>query len=471
MSTCLLGIVITATGIAAGGQPAPSSPSTQPATETDADLLELKELQARFRNARTHTDLPAMRMVRTDAHEYCARYPYMLDGQLLEAQICAYLGDLEAADALYSNILTAEPTRVRDGWEWASIHATTNPERTIQILRDLLVLLPDRPAYALALYEMLEKHDPARVDLDFERLSQEQTASIIIMTLVDMVGTQDVDRSVAFAQRLHELHPEDVEVTFLLARRLRRANLYTEAIELIGTLDDALRMRPDIGLLLADCLYMDQQIRPSIAQLLALEDNNDPDYPQENRDRDYRLSMRPRMIQAWADEQAIREAQANSNNPIVRLIIDGKPVTLELYATNAPVTVANFLALCKAGFYEGSPFHNVQVGFISQGGVPRGETFPSYADAGYTVADESELANARFHFKGSIVMTRIGKDKQVGSQFYITHAPTHHLHGTDPVFGHVTEGMDVIHAMRGHEHIDRAEIINPGDVDDNFDVL
>ncbi|MCH2149637.1 MAG: peptidylprolyl isomerase, partial [Phycisphaerales bacterium] len=397
--------------------------------------------------------------------------PYMLDGQLLEAQICAYLGDLDAADALYLNILNADPARVRDGWEWASIHGITNPERTIEILRHLLVLLPDRPAYALALYEFLEKIDPARVDADFERLLQEESASIIIMTLIDMVGTQNVDRSVALAQRLQARFPDDIEVTFLLARRLRRANQFQDAIALLGTLDDELRIRPDIGLLLTDCLYMDQQIRSSIVQLLAMEDNNDPDYPQENRERDYRLSMRPRMIQAWADEQAIREAQKDSANPTVRLVIDGKPVTLELYASNAPVTVANFLALSRSGFYDGTPFHNVQVGFISQGGVPKGETFPSYADAGYTITDESQLPGARLHFKGSLAMARIGKDKQVGSQFYITHAPTHHLHGTDPVFGHVTEGMDVIHAMRGNERIERIDIINPGTVNNDFDVL
>lgn len=468
--TALLGILLATASLAEGAQLAPPPPPSESEEGIAPELTELKALKARFSNARSQTDLPGMELLRADVHSLSGRYAYLLDAQLLEAQICAFLGDMDAADTLYLGVLTAEPTRIRDGWEWAAIHAEKNPERTIQILRHLLDLLPERRGYALALYEYLEKHDPTRVDTDFERLLQEETASIIVLALIDMVGSQNTDRSVAFAQRLHERHPDDIEVAFMLARRLRYANRYPDALNVLATLDESLRLRPDIGLLLADCLYMDQQIRPSIAQLIALQDRDDPDYPAFNHDRDIRLSSRPMMIQAWIDEQEIRESQKDAGNPIVRLIIDGKPVTLELHALNAPVTVANFLALAGDNFYDGTLFHNVQVGFISQGGVPPTETFPSYANPGYSIKDESDRPDARLHFKGSIAMARLTKDKLVGSQFYITHVPTHNLHGTDPVFGHVIEGMDVIHSMRGNEHIDSIDIMTPGDVDMHFDV-
>ena len=45
-------------------------------------------------------------------------------------------------------------------------------------------------------------------------------------------------------------------------------------------------------------------------------------------------------------------------------------VEIELMDTEAPETVANFVKLAKAGFYDGTKFHRVIKDFMIQGGDP-----------------------------------------------------------------------------------------------------
>ena len=45
-----------------------------------------------------------------------------------------------------------------------------------------------------------------------------------------------------------------------------------------------------------------------------------------------------------------------------------------------------------------------------------------------------------------------------GSQFFITHGPQPHLDGRHTVFGHVTEGQDVVDSIEGGDEIHDIEI-------------
>ena len=47
-------------------------------------------------------------------------------------------------------------------------------------------------------------------------------------------------------------------------------------------------------------------------------------------------------------------------------------IVVEFYPDVAPLHVANFKKLAKAGFYDGTTFHRVLPGFVIQGGCPEG---------------------------------------------------------------------------------------------------
>jgi peptidyl-prolyl cis-trans isomerase B (cyclophilin B) len=119
------------------------------------------------------------------------------------------------------------------------------------------------------------------------------------------------------------------------------------------------------------------------------------------------------------------------------------PITVALDAQNAPKTVNNFVFLAREGFYDGVTFHRVIADFMVQGGDPTGT---GRGGPGYTFADETR-GNPNRHGRGVLSMANAGPNTN-GSQFFITHAPQPHLDGKHTVFGRVTEGLDVVDAIR-----------------------
>ena len=136
----------------------------------------------------------------------------------------------------------------------------------------------------------------------------------------------------------------------------------------------------------------------------------------------------------------------------VKLHTNHGVITLELDAEKAPVTVANFLAYVEAGHYDNTVFHRVIDGFMIQGGgfepgmnqKPTGEQIKNEADNG--------LKNER----GTIAMARTQAPHSATAQFFINVADNNFLNHRSPdlqgwgycVFGKVSEGMDVVDAIR-----------------------
>ena len=72
--------------------------------------------------------------------------------------------------------------------------------------------------------------------------------------------------------------------------------------------------------------------------------------------------------------------------PIVTIEMEnGGKIVAELYPEIAPNTVANFVNLVEAGFYDGLIFHRVIPGFMIQGGDPQGT---GMGGPGYTIKGE-----------------------------------------------------------------------------------
>lgn len=127
-------------------------------------------------------------------------------------------------------------------------------------------------------------------------------------------------------------------------------------------------------------------------------------------------------------------------------------ITLTLDAVKAPKTVANFLAYVKSGHYDGTIFHRVIDNFMVQGGgmAPGMKQKPTQAEI------ENEANNGLKNVTGSVAMARTNEPHSASSQFFINTNDNDFLNHTAPsaqgwgyaVFGAVSDGMDVVNAIR-----------------------
>jgi len=115
-------------------------------------------------------------------------------------------------------------------------------------------------------------------------------------------------------------------------------------------------------------------------------------------------------------------------------------LVLELFASDVPMTVNNFVFLARDGFYDGLTFHRVvrePSPFVVQGGCPVGD---GSGNPGYRFDDE---ITEHTHVMGALSMANSGPNTN-GCQFFITLAPRHDLDGGYSVFGQLVDGMDVL---------------------------
>src|SRR5215471_14677161 len=118
---------------------------------------------------------------------------------------------------------------------------------------------------------------------------------------------------------------------------------------------------------------------------------------------------------------------------------------IELQRDRAPLTVENFLGYVKSGHYTNTLFHRTIANFIIQGGgvgvdykgVPTLKPIPN------------ESGNGLKNLRGTVGLARASGPHSGDAQFYVNLADNGDL---DPlptrwgyaVFGHVTEGMEVV---------------------------
>ena len=124
-------------------------------------------------------------------------------------------------------------------------------------------------------------------------------------------------------------------------------------------------------------------------------------------------------------------------------------IHLELDQDKAPITVANFVALANAGYYEGTIFHRIIPGFMVQGG---GLTEDMQNKSSGTDPIQNEANNGLANDRGSIAMARTMDPHSATGQFFVNHKDNGFLNHTAEtpqgwgyaVFGKVTDGMDVV---------------------------
>ena len=144
---------------------------------------------------------------------------------------------------------------------------------------------------------------------------------------------------------------------------------------------------------------------------------------------------------------------SETTNPTVRIETSMGNIVLELDAVNAPISTANFIAYANDGFYEDTIFHRVIDGFMVQGG---GLTADMSDKSNKKAPIKNEAANGLKNDRGTVAMARTNVVDSATSQFFINVGENSFLNHTAPtpqgfgyaVFGKVTDGLEVIDAIR-----------------------
>ncbi len=131
--------------------------------------------------------------------------------------------------------------------------------------------------------------------------------------------------------------------------------------------------------------------------------------------------------------------------PEVKFVTTEGNFIVQLNPERAPLTVRNFLAYVRSGFYNGTIFHRVIPGFVIQGG---GFTV-KYKEKKTRKPIPNESGNGLSNRRGTIAMARNMAPHTATAQFYINLADNTKL---DPrpdrwgyaVFGKVVSGMKVV---------------------------
>jgi peptidylprolyl isomerase len=127
-------------------------------------------------------------------------------------------------------------------------------------------------------------------------------------------------------------------------------------------------------------------------------------------------------------------------------------VKIDLYEDVAPKHVEQITALAAEGQYDGVVFHRVIEGFMAQtGDVQYGKMGADMRMAGMGGSERADLP-AEFsdvpYDRGVVGMARSQNPNSANSQFFIMFAPGHFLNGQYTVVGKVSEGMDVVDAIK-----------------------
>ena len=130
-------------------------------------------------------------------------------------------------------------------------------------------------------------------------------------------------------------------------------------------------------------------------------------------------------------------------------------IRIDLLEDVAPGHVEQITALAREGAYDGVVFHRVIDGFMAQtGDVEFGREGGDVSMAGMGGSErddlDAEFSDIPFE-RGTVGMARSQDPNSANSQFFIMFAPGDFLNGQYTVVGQVTEGLDVLDAIKRGE--------------------
>lgn len=131
-------------------------------------------------------------------------------------------------------------------------------------------------------------------------------------------------------------------------------------------------------------------------------------------------------------------------NPVATIeLSDGSSMRFELFLSEAPNTVANFVELANSGFYDGLSFFRIVPGALIQSGDPRGN---GTGNAGYVIQgefSENGIENTVSHTRGTISMCRQSGYDTASCQFFIMQGNYPEYNGQYAAFGRATDAQSL----------------------------
>ncbi|MDX8349677.1 peptidylprolyl isomerase [Cognatiyoonia sp. IB215446] len=127
-------------------------------------------------------------------------------------------------------------------------------------------------------------------------------------------------------------------------------------------------------------------------------------------------------------------------------------IVIDLFEETAPLHVTQITTIAEAGDYNGVVFHRVIDGFMAQtGDVQNGVMGGNLSRAGMGGSDlpdiPAEFSDIPFE-RGVVGMARAQNPNSANSQFFIMFEPGYFLNGQYTVVGEVTEGMEIVDAIK-----------------------
>lgn len=130
-------------------------------------------------------------------------------------------------------------------------------------------------------------------------------------------------------------------------------------------------------------------------------------------------------------------------------------IELELFESDVPKTVANFVGLTEQGYYNGIIFHRISKGFVIQGGDSTGTGRGGKSIYGKEFEDELNPSTPSYkegYKRGTVAMANHGPNTNT-SQFFIIINDASWLPKNYTIFGKVTKGMNVVDSIAAVEII------------------
>lgn len=162
-----------------------------------------------------------------------------------------------------------------------------------------------------------------------------------------------------------------------------------------------------------------------------------------------------RAMQQSANPDAAVVPQRSVQVPVpartMRVQTHAGEVTILLDAPGAPEATALVVEAARAGRYDGTTFHRVVPGFVTQGGDPRGDGY-----GGTQRIVPTELSGAHFG-RGAVGIALAGLDTG-GMQFFVVTADAAHLDARYPWIGRVVAGMEVIDELQEGDVMERVVV-------------